>query len=322
MNTNHKLSPRAVVMSKAIGLLILVGLSACQGRNLLATAENPLTKATDLPLEEYLNPIQAESNLLTITPSSQVDPVQTAALTEKWVEMITITVLYDNYPYQEGLETGWGFSAFVTYKDQNVLFDTGASGLILLENMAEMNIKPGDIQNVVLSHEHNDHTGGLQSLLTAGADPIIYLPPSFSSSFKKQFDAQAEVIEVFPGLPIGERISTSGEIGGFPPEQALVIDTSQGLVVITGCAHPGVDKMVLAAKRHFKEDIYLVLGGFHLGNASSTQVDQIITEFRRIGVDHVAPCHCTGDRAIAQFKEAFEDHFIQVGTGTVIEIES
>jgi 7,8-dihydropterin-6-yl-methyl-4-(beta-D-ribofuranosyl)aminobenzene 5'-phosphate synthase len=173
--------------------------------------------------------------------------------------MITITIVFDNYPYKEGMQTAWGFLAFVTYKDQNVLFDTGGSGLTLLENMSEMNINPAEVQNVVLSHEHNDHTAGLQALLSAGADPMIYLPPSFSSSFKNQFSQQAEVIEVVPVLLIAERISTLGEIQGSPPEQALVVDTPRGLVVITGCAHPGVEKMVLAAKRQFKEEIYLVI---------------------------------------------------------------
>lgn len=258
----------------------------------------------------------------TATPTSQILPTGTVVPTEREPEMITIQIVFDNYPYQEGLDTGWGFSAFVTYKDYNVLFDTGASGSILLKNMAALNIHPDEIQNVVLSHQHNDHTAGLQQLLYAGANPKIYLPPSFSSSFKNQFSGQAEVIEVTPGLPITERISTSGEIQGSPPEQALVIDTTRGLIVITGCAHPGVENMVLAAKRYFKEEVYLVMGGFHLGSASTEEVKRIIKEFKRIGVVQVAPCHCTGDRAISQFKEAFGDNYIRLGVGAVIEIET
>ena len=79
--------------------------------------------------------------------------------------------------------------------------------------------------------------------------------------------------------------------------------------------------MVLAAKRQFHEQIYLVMGGLHVGSASSNEVKRIINEFERIGVVHVAPCHCTGDRAINQFKEAFGENFISVGVGAVIEIE-
>jgi len=129
------------------------------------------------------------------------------------------------------------------------------------------------------------------------------------------------VIEISANQQITKRIYSTGEIIGSPPEQALVIDTTRGLVVITGCAHPGVETMVLAAKRAFKEEIYLVLGGLHLGGKSSAQVEQIIKELQRIGVQHVAPCHCTGDQAIAQFKQAFGEDFIRVGTGAIIEIE-
>jgi 7,8-dihydropterin-6-yl-methyl-4-(beta-D-ribofuranosyl)aminobenzene 5'-phosphate synthase len=235
--------------------------------------------------------------------------------------MITITVVYDNYPYQAGLGTAWGFAALVEYKDTLLLFDTGGSGPLLLSNLTALGYKPGDIGIVVLSHEHNDHTGGLQSLLSAGADPVIYIPPSFSNSFKNQYQNQFQLIEGRPGMKIAERIYTIGEMPGPPPEQALVIDTTQGLVVITGCAHPGVDKMILEAKRQYKEDIYLVLGGFHLGSASDSRVNAIIKEFQRLGVKYAAPCHCTGDRAIGMFRNAFGKDFLPVGVGAVIEIE-
>ncbi len=99
------------------------------------------------------------------------------------------------------------------------------------------------------------------------------------------------------------------------------MDTRQGLIVITGCAHPNVADMAERAQTYLGKKIYLLMGGFHLGGASSNEVKQIIQEFKRIGVVHVAPCHCTGDQAINQFKEAFGDDFISVGVGAVIEIE-
>lgn len=315
MLTPRLVSSRLIIKLIVIGLLILLGLSACKTGSVSSSA-NPLSKATESLQEE-----DSGTSTPQPTPSPEDTPEPTPQPTEAEVEMITITIVFDNYPFKKGLKTAWGFSAFVTYKDQNVLFDTGASGSMLLENMSKMNINPVEVQNVVLSHSHNDHIAGMQSLLLTGADPKIYLPPSFYSSLKNQYSKQAEVIEVVPGQLIAERIYTLGEIPGSPPEQALVIDTPQGLVVITGCAHPGVEKMVLAAKRQFHEQIYLVMGGFHLGGASSTEVKQIIKEFKRIGVVHVAPCHCTGDQAINQFKEAFGDDFISVGVGAVIEIE-
>jgi 7,8-dihydropterin-6-yl-methyl-4-(beta-D-ribofuranosyl)aminobenzene 5'-phosphate synthase len=312
-------STRSVIKLMVIGLSILSGLSACKTGS-ISSSENPLSKAAE-PLQQSTAVVENTSTPQpTLTPEDTPEP--TPQPTEAKVEMMTITIVFDNYPYKKGLKTAWGFSAFVTYKDQNVLFDTGISGSILLENMSKMNITPVDVQNVVLSHEHNDHIGGLQALLSAGADPKIYLPPSFSPYLKNQFRKQAEVIEVVPGHQIAERIYSLGEIQGLPSEQALVIDTPRGLVVIIGCAHPGVEKMVLAAKRQFEEGIYLVMGGFHLGGASRYEVEQIIKEFKRIGVAHVAPCHCTGDRAINQFKNAFGERFISVGVGAVIEIES
>jgi 7,8-dihydropterin-6-yl-methyl-4-(beta-D-ribofuranosyl)aminobenzene 5'-phosphate synthase len=305
-----------------IVLFLLMICSACQGGQSLSVADNPLMKSTETPLETVVDLVETEPVDVTATPSSEPTPEQSATPTEKRTGILTITIVFDNYPYQEGLTTSWGFSAFVTYKDQNVLFDTGGSGSILLSNMEKLDINPGVIQNVVLSHIHGDHIGGLMSLFSEGAKPKVYLLPSFSRSIKNLYNTRAEVIEVEPGQQIIERVGTTGEIAGSPPEQALVIDTTRGLVVITGCAHPGVDQMVLEAKRQFQEEVYLVVGGFHLGSASQQRVDQIINEFQRLGVEYVAPCHCTGDHAIAQFKDAFGDHFIQVGTGAVIEIET
>lgn len=281
-------------------------------------AENPLTKAdaeapTDIPPANP--PVDAQPVIQVTQPAPGEDEVKSE-------DMITIRVVFDNYPYKPGLETAWGFSAFVTYKEQNLLFDTGARGNLLLNNMAALAIKPAQIQNVVLSHEHSDHTGGMQSLVSAGAQSRVFVPPSFSSEFQTHYSRLVDLIEVTPGMKIIDRMYTSGEMQGPPPEQALVIDTTRGLVVITGCAHPGIEKILLKAKQQFKEDIYLVLGGFHLGNASTDQVSTIINEFNRIGVKNVAPCHCTGEQAISSFRNAFGENFIQVGVGKVIEIEN
>lgn len=285
----------------------------------LLRAENPIIKSDAVISATDISPANPPTETLSPTLSTEQTPEAESARSK---DMITITLVFDNYPYKPGLETAWGFSAFITYQDQNVLFDTGASGNLLLKNMAALDINPAQIQNVVLSHEHSDHTGGMQALILAGADPKVYLPPSFSSEFKNNFGRQVEVIEVFPGMEIIDRIYTIGEMQGPPPEQALVIDTSRGLVVITGCAHPGIEDIVLKAKREFKEDIYLVLGGFHLGNASADQVNEIIKELNRIGVKYVAPCHCTGEQTISKFRNAFGEDFIQVGVGKVIEIEN
>jgi len=306
---------------KSIPLGILFSLStllAGCGAPLLK-AENPLIKADTALHPTDIQPTNPPDEMLSATETIQEAPDNEESRSQ---EMITITLVFDNYPYKPGLETAWGFSAFITYQDQNVLFDTGATGNLLLKNLAALDIKPTQIQNVVLSHEHADHTGGMQSLVSSGADPKVYIPPSFSPEFKNYYSRHVEVIEVSPGMKVIDRVYTIGEMTGPPPEQALVIDTTKGLVVITGCAHPGIEDIVLKAKQEYKEDIYLVLGGFHLGNASASQVNEIINEFNRIGVKYVAPCHCTGEQTISKFRNAYGEDFIQVGVGKVIEIEN
>jgi len=102
------------------------------------------------------------------------------------------------------------------------------------------------------------------------------------------------------------------------PEQALVIRTGQGLVIITGCAHPGIVAIVEQAQEMFAEPIHLVLGGFHLGSKNIAEIDAIRRDFRRLGVAQVAPCHCTGERAISMFAAEYGDNFIQTGVGKLI----
>ena len=322
-NIHQQIGKRRIHLLLLSIWFVVVSVPGCQRDNLITGMSNSLSKSNDAAT--YPNEDQSSSYVVpaedTTEPATQIPSVGPPQSNQEAGEKITIKIVFDNYLYQDDLENAWGFSAFITYKNHNVLFDTGAVGRILLDNMAKMAISPKEVQNVVLSHDHNDHTAGLQEILSKGANPRLYIPPSFSRSFKDQYQNKLEVIEVVPGLSITERISTTGEITGSPPEQALVIDTTKGLVVITGCAHPGVDKIAREAKRLFKEDIYLVLGGFHLGNASSYQVDQIINELKRLNVKQVAPCHCTGDQAIKRFKEAFGEDFIQVGVGKIIDID-
>jgi 7,8-dihydropterin-6-yl-methyl-4-(beta-D-ribofuranosyl)aminobenzene 5'-phosphate synthase len=237
-------------------------------------------------------------------------------------ETLTITIVYDNNPYDQRLSTSWGFAAMVEYRDYKLLFDTGGDGQILMDNMGDLGIDPFQIDSVVLSHAHEDHTGGLTALLDSGAKPIVYLLPSFPVSFKRQIEKITQVIEVSPGQAFTDRLSTTGEVGGMIPEQALVIQTEQGLVVITGCAHPGIVAIVEQAEDMFAEPVYLVLGGFHLDNKSEAEIDAILKDFKRLGVKQVAPCHCTGKYAISRFAVEFGKDFIQVGVGSVIQLEA
>jgi 7,8-dihydropterin-6-yl-methyl-4-(beta-D-ribofuranosyl)aminobenzene 5'-phosphate synthase len=174
----------------------------------------------------------------------------------------------------------------------------------------------------VLSHTHEDHTGGMVALLSTGIKPVVYLLPSFPLSFKRQVEQFTKLSEVSPGQSIFEGIWTTGEIQGLIPEQALVIQTQQGLVVITGCAHPGIISILGKVQDLSTEPIHLVMGGFHLVDKSEAEIVGIVADFRKLGVEQVAPCHCSGDSAIARFAEAYGSDFNQVGAGTVLQLQA
>jgi 7,8-dihydropterin-6-yl-methyl-4-(beta-D-ribofuranosyl)aminobenzene 5'-phosphate synthase len=316
-----------------VRILLVIGLLISLSAGCASGAGPPVS---DLPTETVsLAPITGQSAEIPATIIPEKKPKRTPqkpspAITENMeatvgkntsaTELLTITIVYDNNTYDERLKSAWGFSALVDYHDHTLLFDTGGDGRTLLENMRILGIDPTKIESILLSHTHSDHTGGLGDLLALGAYPSVYLPPSFSASYKKQIGKVAQVIEVTPGLRIAEGMYTTGEMGRSVLEQALVIQTDQGLVIVTGCAHPGIVEIVEKAKTLFDGHVYLVVGGFHLGSESKDKVNAIVEDFRHLGVEKVAPCHCTGDEAIAMFADEYGEDFWGVGAGRVIAI--
>jgi len=234
------------------------------------------------------------------------------------VAMIT---LYDNYQHDPDLKTGWGFSCLVKIGDKNILFDTGADSPTLLHNMKKLEINPEDIDIIVLSHIHGDHTGGLLGILKDNSNLTVYLPKSFPGDFKKGVESyKAKAVEVGDQMKIFENVSTTGELGTFIKEQSLIIKTTKGLVVITGCAHPGIVDILKKAMDITGENIYLVLGGIHLLNASESELREVISGFRELKVQKVAPSHCSGDKTRELFKKEYKEDFISNGVGKIIEI--
>jgi len=235
--------------------------------------------------------------------------------------MPEMRVLYENLSVQKGVKPAWGFAALVTYGKKNILFDTGGRPDILLSNMRAMKISPATVSDVFISHNHWDHTGGLFSFLSKNHDVKVYLPISFSETYQKEVLASgAECSRIKEFTRIAKDIYSSGTVGGEVPEQALIIDTPKGLVVMTGCAHPGILKIVKAAKSSLKKPVYAVLGGFHLYPKSTVETKSIISEFKSLGVSKVAPCHCTGEKVTKQFKAEYKDGFIQVGAGSFVNL--
>jgi 7,8-dihydropterin-6-yl-methyl-4-(beta-D-ribofuranosyl)aminobenzene 5'-phosphate synthase len=234
---------------------------------------------------------------------------------------LTITVVYDNNPYKQGLQTAWGFSCVTTGLEKTILFDTGGDGSILLGNMEKLAVEPNNIDIVVLSHIHGDHTGGIDSFLEKNPDVTIYLPKSFPKKFKdKATSYGSKIVEAEQSLKICENVYSTGELGVLIKEQSLIIRTDKGLIVITGCAHPGIVKIVNTAKDLLDGEILLVTGGFHLEWAMKGNIEKIISDFKQMGVRYVGPCHCTGHKARSLFEKHFGKNYIDVGVGKVVTI--
>jgi 7,8-dihydropterin-6-yl-methyl-4-(beta-D-ribofuranosyl)aminobenzene 5'-phosphate synthase len=264
-----------------------------------------------------------ESQTQTVAPTrTPTRPAPTIERTEA-AGGITITVLYDNNATDDRLETAWGFSCLVEGPEETILFDTGGDSALLLRNAQTLGIALEDVDLVVISHVHRDHVGGLQGFLAASHDVTVVLPQSFPESIKTAVTAAgAGLVEVDDPVEICAHAYSTGELGGGIKEQSLVMETSKGLVVITGCAHPGVVDIVRRAKELTNGEVYLVVGGFHLNGASEARIAGIIEDFRDMGVQKVAPCHCSGDVARRLFEQAYGEDFILLGVGGILEMET
>lgn len=261
-------------------------------------------------------PSTTPSATLTPTPTTSPKPSDVPTPTIAAVPPVTLTIVYDNHAYTPGLRADWGFACLIEREATTVLFDTGADGALLLENLSQLGSTPQMIDAVVLSHAHQDHTGGLAALLDAGATPVVYVPATFTTAFKQQVSARVPLVEVEGPSELLPGFTSTGPVGTHIPEQALTVETPAGLVVITGCAHPGVAKLTSVAAMYTHNDsIGLVLGGFHLGSTSATEVETIIDTLQVLNVQRVAPCHCTGARAQTQFAAAYGENYIDVGAG-------
>lgn len=213
-----------------------------------------------------------------------------------------ITIVYDNEVYQvgRGLRADWGFSCFVEVEGKRILFDTGARGSILLNNMKKLGIKPDLVEEIFISHYHLDHTGGLAELLRVNPSAKVYKPRSCREPYPAE-----EVICVKEPLKIHENIFSTGEIRNI--EQSLVVKAKEGLVVIAGCSHPGVRAILKTAAQFGKP--HMLLGGLHG-----------FSDFNLIkDLDFICPTHCTMFKE--KIKLLYPRKFIRGGVGQVIEVQ-
>lgn len=232
---------------------------------------------------------------------------------------IVVTIVYDNNPGQKELTSAWGFACMIQGPEKTVLFDTGGDGRILLENMRALNLDPKQVDVVVLSHIHGDHTGGLSSFLQVRTGVPVYMPAGFPAAFKAQVRSLgADPKEAAKSELVCRGVRTTGTLGkGAIEEHGLCIRVREGWVVITGCAHPGVASMAAQAKQMTGEPVHLVMGGFHLGAQPASKINAVIDRFEELGIQRVAPCHCSGELARSLFKQRFGKRCSLAGVGSV-----
>lgn len=234
----------------------------------------------------------------------------------------TITIVYDNRGGTNDLEPAWGFACIIEGLAKTILFDTGGDSRRLLGNMAKLRLAALQVDSIVLSHFHDDHTGGLAGFLTENGDVEVYLLPSFPAHTREMCASSgAEVVEVERPTVICEGASVTGEMVGTSgvPEQCLILDCGVGTAVITGCAHPGIGSLVDRARELSGKRVLLALGGFHLFRDDEDSVDDTIAELRKLGVLNAAPCHCSGDSAIERFAEIYGSGFTRCAVGSVLD---
>ena len=268
-----------------------------------------------------------------------------------------ITVLYDAFGKTSTMKKDWGFSAYIEYGGKRILFDTGNNAEIFAHNVQAKGIDLTTLDFAVVSHRHGDHTSGLNFLMTVNPDVPIYvpkenfgvfgaalpgtfykpdesLPPemryfdgrppetlSFGSAWPRgNFTWITETTEVAPGFHL-ILLKGSWGVDLDVMEISLAIETPDGIVLIVGCSHPTVEKVVEAASAVSDRPIHLVLGGTHLLPATPDDIRRIATALRDDWqVAWIAPAHCTGEPAFAILKESFGDRYLYAGLGTTLEL--
>jgi 7,8-dihydropterin-6-yl-methyl-4-(beta-D-ribofuranosyl)aminobenzene 5'-phosphate synthase len=217
--------------------------------------------------------------------------------------MVTVTEVYNNMLHDPKLTAEWGFSCYI--EEARLLFDTGGDGRVLLANMETLGIRPGDLETLVLSHDHWDHNGGLSALFEAGATPDVYVLRAFSSETLHLIERYATTVVVEGWTEIAEGIASTGPLGDAIIEQSLAISSRGGLFVITGCAHPHIGNILRCAAS--KGHVWGAMGGFH--TVSADDIEALTS------LSYVSASHCT--QGLEAIIKKIGDAYVPGGAGKV-----
>lgn len=230
--------------------------------------------------------------------------------------------LFDNITHKSEIQPLWGYSLFLQMENVNILMDTGSDGRMLLKNMKILDVDPSSIDCLFLSHNHWDHIGGLDSILELNPEVQLIVPNSLSDHLLDDLHRRELDLTVVGSSPhtIAGGIYSTGTLEGSEPEQSLVIEMKQGLLVVTGCAHPGLDQILGVCQDHFTSPFYMIMGGFHLLKSNKSVIESTLRMLKELGVQYIAPSHCTGEKALNLMREHFPEQFIESGAGKIYTV--
>lgn len=230
-----------------------------------------------------------------------------------------IQVLAEGSTPEQRVKGEWGLSMLI---DSCLLFDTFGHPEILEKNIRQYGISMRKIKKVVISHNHWDHVSGLKFVLVNTKHPEVYLPQDDHKLYEFCHDCGAYVfISNNKGVE-KEGFKLTGAMtarfkGEIFNEQGIMLESKRGPVLVTGCSHPGIVRMVKRAIRIEKKPVYAVIGGLHLKDKKAGAVRKIIACLKKLGVKKVIAGHCTGEGACAEFKKFYKSGFKKLKTGAV-----
>ncbi len=268
-----------------------------------------------------------------------------------------ITVLYDAFGKDATMTKDWGYAALVEINGKRILFDTGDDPAIFAKNVKAKGIDLTKLDFVVLSHRHGDHVSGVSHLLSENPKVKIYAPKDglggiFGSDVPSKFYRKDEALpaekryyggtppeiiklgsvfsaaniqlidkttEVAPGITLIALVSDTPGTKELK-ELSLAINTPDGIVLVVGCSHPGIETIVAEAAK-INQHIHFIAGGFHLVAAQDTAIEKVAASMHdTYKVDYIAPGHCTGEPTFAAMQRMFGDRYLYAGLGTTLGV--
>jgi 7,8-dihydropterin-6-yl-methyl-4-(beta-D-ribofuranosyl)aminobenzene 5'-phosphate synthase len=243
----------------------------------------------------------------------------------KEIDSVKITTIVDNGVWQEGLSSAWGLSFYVeTFKENEkhtILMDTSGSFEAFHKNVSKLGIDLTAVEGIFISHWHGDHCGALSQVLPLINHSVpVYVPSSNSSGIREIKNANGKPVVCSEPTELLEDFMSTGEMQTGMSEHSLIINVKdRGLVVVTGCSHPGIINILKRARKVSRVDrVYAVMGGFHIsGNDVGVKVGEFL---RELNVEIASPCHCTSQDARNGIAKIVGEKYVEIGSGKTITI--